>query len=56
MRFRHDTLTLQCIYPSAGKALIDELESNLASHYGFAEEDLDFLVNYDIKYRMGREI
>jgi hypothetical protein len=27
----------------------------LAAHYGFTDEELDFIVNYDIKYRMGRE-
>ena len=26
----------------------------LAEHYGFTEEEVDF-INYDIKYRMGRE-
>jgi len=24
-----------------------------AKHYGFTEEELDFIINYDIKYRMG---
>jgi len=24
-------------------------------HYGFAEEELDFIINYGIKYRLGRE-
>jgi len=24
-----------------------------AKHYGFTDEELDFIVNYDIKYRMG---
>lgn len=28
----------------------------LASHYGFTEEELDFIINYDIKYRMGDEL
>ncbi len=23
--------------------------------YGFADEELDFIINYDIKYRMGRD-
>ena len=27
----------------------------LAQHYGFTEEELDDLINYDIKYRMGRD-
>jgi len=26
----------------------------LARHYGFTEEELDFIINYEIKYRMGR--
>ena len=25
-------------------------------HYGFTEEELDFIINYDIKYRMGDEL
>jgi len=24
----------------------------LAKHYGFTDEELDFTINYDIKYRM----
>ncbi len=27
----------------------------LAQHYGFTDEELDDLINYDIKYRMGRD-
>ena len=26
----------------------------LAGHSGFTEEELDFILNYDIKYRLGR--
>jgi hypothetical protein len=28
----------------------------LPEHYGFTEEELDFIINYDIKYRMGDEL
>lgn len=28
----------------------------LARHYGFADEQLDFIINYDIKYRMGDDL
>ena len=38
------------------KPIIDEIDRVLAEHYGFTEEELDFIINYDIKYRMGREI
>ena len=27
----------------------------LARHYGFTEEELDFIINYDITYRLGRD-
>jgi len=27
----------------------------LAVHYGFTAEELDFILNYDIKYRLGRD-
>ena len=26
-----------------------------AAYYGFTDEELDFIINYDIKYRMGRD-
>ena len=37
------------------KLIIDEIDRVLARHYGFTDEELDFIVNYDIKYRMGKE-
>ncbi len=38
------------------KPIIDEIDAVLAQHYGFTEEELDFIINYDIKYRMGKEL
>ncbi len=35
------------------KPIVDEIDRVLARHYGFTDEELDFIVNYDIKYRMG---
>ena len=37
------------------KPIVDEIDRALAEHYGFTDEELDFIINYDIKYRMGRE-
>lgn len=37
------------------KPLLDEIDRVLARHYGFTDAELDFLIHYDIKYRMGRE-
>ena len=42
--------------PSISKSIIDEIDKVLAKHYGFTEEELDFIINYDIKYRMGDEL
>jgi len=28
----------------------------LTKHYGFTAEELDFILNYDIKYRLGRDV
>jgi hypothetical protein len=54
MKFSHDTLTVQCIIPKLSKAIIDEIDAALAEHYVFTDEELDFIINYDIKYRMGQ--
>ena len=35
------------------KSQLDEIDTILAEHYGFTPEELDFIINYDIKYRMG---
>ena len=43
-------------YISKAKSIIDEIDELLAKHYGFTEEELDFIINYDIKYRMGDEL
>jgi hypothetical protein len=43
----------QAFYPRKSKHIIDEIDRVLAQHYGFTDEELDFIINYDIKYRMG---
>jgi hypothetical protein len=53
MCFRHDTLTVQCIVPRRSKPILDALDAALARHYGLSEEQLDFVVGYDVKYRLG---
>jgi hypothetical protein len=46
----------QTFHPALSKPIIDEIDTILAEHYGFTEEELDFIINYDIKYRMGKEL
>jgi hypothetical protein len=42
-------------YPARAKALLDEIDRVLARHYGFSEEEVDFLLHYKEKYRLGRD-
>ncbi len=42
-------------YPKLSKSIIDEINRVLAKHYGFTKEELDFIINYDVKYRMGKD-
>jgi hypothetical protein len=37
------------------KPIIDEIDRAIAPHYGLSDEELDFIINYDIKYRMSGE-
>jgi hypothetical protein len=43
----------QEFYQSKSKPIMDEIDRVLARHYGFSDQELDFIINYDIKYRMG---
>ena len=52
-RGRNVTVTYQ---KNKSKPIMDEIDKILAVHYGFTEEELDFIINYDIKYRMGDEL
>jgi hypothetical protein len=55
VRKRNDGVEYQEFYPSKSKPILDEIDRVLARHYGFTAEELDFILNYDIKYRLGRD-
>ncbi len=40
------------IYAGKSKSILDSIDRLLAQYYGFTPEELDFILNYDIKYRM----
>ena len=40
-------------YHYKSKPIIDEIDKILAKHYGFSAEELDYIINYNYKYRMG---
>lgn len=41
---------------SKSKDIMNKIDNQLAEHYGFTEAELDFIINYDIKYRMGKAL
>lgn len=41
-------------YMKKSKSIIDKIDILLAQHYGLTQEETDFIINYDIKYRMGK--
>ena len=49
-------ITVQYFNFRPAKPIIDQIDRVLALHYGFTDEELDFIINYDIKYRMGDEL
>ena len=53
---KHGSVIQKQYYVRKSKSIIDEIDKVLAKHYGFTEEELDFIINYDIKYRMGDEL
>jgi hypothetical protein len=48
-----DEITYAEFSAGGSKSIIDRIDSVLAEHYGFTNEELDFVLNYDIKYRLG---
>ncbi|MDQ3693712.1 MAG: SAM-dependent methyltransferase [Chloroflexota bacterium] len=55
IKSKSGAIQYQEFHPSMSKPIIDEIDRILAKHYGFTDEELDFIINYDIKYRMGRD-
>jgi len=43
----------QYFYYKESKPIVDKIDTIMAEYYGFTVEELDFILNYDIKYRVG---
>ena len=43
-------------FPKYSKAIINKIDILLAQMYSLTDEELDFIINYDTKYRMGEEL
>ncbi len=42
-------------YHKKSKHIIDQIDKVLAAHYGFTQDELDYIINYNLKYRMSNE-
>jgi hypothetical protein len=40
-------------HPKSSKRFMDMIDKELAVCYGLTEEELDYIINYDIKFRLG---
>lgn len=49
-------VTVQYFNFRASKNIIDKIDTILAPNYDLTTEELDFIINYEIKYRMGDEL
>jgi hypothetical protein len=54
-QWRKSGLLIDSIDSKPSKPILDQIDTVLAGHYGFTAEELDFILNYDIKYRLGRD-
>ncbi len=50
------TIIYREYFVKKSKHIIDEIDQILATHLGLTNEELDLIINYDIKYRMGNEL
>lgn len=46
----------QEFYPRLAKDIIDKIDIVLAKYFEFTKEEEDYILNFDIKYRMGQAL
>jgi hypothetical protein len=40
-------------YPAKSKAILDEIDQILGRHFNMSSFEIDMIINYDLKYRIG---
>lgn len=48
-----DDIEIESFRLNLSKTLLDSIDKSIGSIYSFTESEIDFIINYDIKYRMG---
>ena len=51
--YRTGNVKFQIFYPA--KSTINKIDYLLSQYFNLNTEELDFIINYDIKYRMGND-
>jgi hypothetical protein len=52
---RKDGVQYQEFNPSESKPLMDKIDVALADHFGLSSDDLDYVLNYDVRFRLGAD-
>lgn len=51
----NDKISYTKYFARNSKNIIDEIDRVLGDHYGFTEEEMNFIINFDIEYRQEQE-
>ena len=54
MKFKHDTLTVECVLPRKSWQAIQAVDPLIAAAVGLNKDEADYIAGYDIKYRLGQ--
>jgi hypothetical protein len=52
---KYGQMTVQTFSPRLSKPIIDKIDLLLGKVYGFTSKETDFILNYDLKYRIGED-
>lgn len=54
-KYKGNVSKFQKFFPKHSKPIIDKIDLLIAEHFKFTDEETDFIINYDLKSRMGKE-
>lgn len=49
------TITYREYYPKKSKKIIDKIDCVLADYYGFSDDELKYILDFEYRFRMGKE-
>ncbi|MBW2604773.1 MAG: Eco57I restriction-modification methylase domain-containing protein [Deltaproteobacteria bacterium] len=52
--WRKSGLLIESVNSRPTKIIIDKIDAVIVDHYGLTKDELDYIINYDIKYRIGQ--